>query len=62
MITGAVIASRLSEVEDWNVLLLEAGGDGNALYDVPILAANLQLAEIDWKYKVETNENFCLGK
>lgn len=57
-----MIASRLSEVEDWNVLLLEAGGDGNALYDVPILAANLQLAEIDWKYKVETNENFCLGK
>ncbi|XP_043597272.1 glucose dehydrogenase [FAD, quinone]-like isoform X1 [Bombus pyrosoma] len=56
---GAVVASRLSEVEDWNVLLLEAGGDGNALYDVPILAANLQLAEIDWKYKVETNENFC---
>ncbi|XP_071877037.1 glucose dehydrogenase [FAD, quinone]-like isoform X1 [Bombus fervidus] len=56
---GAVLASRLSEIEDWNVLLLEAGGDGSIIYDIPLLAANLQLTDIDWKYKTEPNENYC---
>ncbi|XP_033354421.1 glucose dehydrogenase [FAD, quinone]-like [Bombus vosnesenskii] len=56
---GAVLASRLSEIEDWNVLLLEAGGDGSVIYDIPLLAANLQLSEIDWKYTTEPNPNYC---
>ncbi|XP_033205574.2 glucose dehydrogenase [FAD, quinone]-like isoform X1 [Bombus vancouverensis nearcticus] len=56
---GAVVASRLSEIEEWNVLLLEAGGDGNVIYDIPLLAANLQLTEIDWKYTAEPNPNYC---
>ncbi|XP_012173606.3 glucose dehydrogenase [FAD, quinone]-like [Bombus terrestris] len=56
---GAVLASRLSEIEDWNVLLLEAGGDGSIIYDVPITAANLQLSEIDWKYTTEPGTNYC---
>ncbi|XP_060831075.1 glucose dehydrogenase [FAD, quinone]-like [Bombus pascuorum] len=56
---GAVLASRLSEIEDWNVLLLEAGGDGSIIYDIPLLATALQLTEIDWKYTTEPNENYC---
>lgn len=60
--TGAVVASRLSEIEDWNVLLLEAGGDGSVLYDIPSLADNLQLTKIDWDYRTEPNENYCRGK
>ncbi|XP_071867879.1 glucose dehydrogenase [FAD, quinone]-like isoform X1 [Bombus fervidus] len=56
---GSVLANRLSEIEDWNVLLLEAGGDGSEIYDIPVLAANLQLTQIDWKYKTEPNKNFC---
>lgn len=58
---GSVLANRLSEIEDWNVLLLEAGGDGSEIYDIPVLAANLQLTQIDWKYKTEPNKNFCRG-
>lgn len=48
---GAVVASRLSEVGNWTVLLLEAGGDENEISDVPALAGYTQLSEFDWKYK-----------
>lgn len=60
--TGAVVANRLSEVENWNVLLLEAGGDETEISDVPLLAAYLQLSKLDWKYKSEPQGTACLGK
>ncbi|XP_026679917.1 glucose dehydrogenase [FAD, quinone]-like [Diaphorina citri] len=50
---GAVVASRLSEVAHWSVLLLEAGPDENEVTDVPSLAAWLQLSKFDWQYKTE---------
>lgn len=56
---GAVVASRLSEIPDWSVLLLEAGPDENEITDVPSLAAYLQLTKLDWKYKIEPTGKFC---
>ena len=50
---GAVIAARLSEVANWTVLLLEAGGDETEASDVPALAGFLQLSNMDWKYKTK---------
>ncbi|XP_014286162.1 glucose dehydrogenase [FAD, quinone] [Halyomorpha halys] len=58
---GAVLANRLSEIENWNILLLEAGGDETDLSDVPLLAAFLQLSKMDWQYKTEPQPNACLG-
>ncbi|XP_012274590.1 glucose dehydrogenase [FAD, quinone] [Orussus abietinus] len=58
---GAVVASRLSEIEDWNVLLLEAGGDETEISDVPLLAGYLQLSKLDWKYKTEPQGDACLA-
>ncbi|XP_022186303.2 glucose dehydrogenase [FAD, quinone] [Nilaparvata lugens] len=58
---GAVIASRLSEVAHWSVLLLEAGPDENEISDVPSLAAYLQLSSLDWQYKTEPTGKACLG-
>lgn len=58
---GAVVASRLSEVHHWNVLLLEAGPDENEISDVPSLAAYLQLSKLDWAYKTQPSNKSCLG-
>ncbi len=57
---GAVIANRLSEVADWNILLLEAGGDESMAGQIPIFAASLQLTNKDWQYKTTPQKNACL--
>jgi len=57
-----VLANRLSEVEDWSVLLIEAGGDETEISDVPLLAAYLQLTQLDWQYKAEPQDTACLGE
>lgn len=59
---GAVVANRLTEVENWNILLLEAGGDETEISDVPLMAGYLQLSKMDWKYKTEPSGTSCLGK
>ena len=57
-----MVASRLSENKNWNVLLLEAGEDETEISDVPALAAYLQLGKMDWKYKPEVQPNrACMG-
>lgn len=57
-----MVANRLSEVGNWKVLLLEAGGDETEISDVPLLAGYLQHSQLDWAYKTEANDQFCLGK
>jgi choline dehydrogenase-like flavoprotein len=39
---GCLLAARLSEVLDWAVMLLEAGGEENFLQDIPSHATKLQ--------------------
>ncbi|XP_011868579.1 PREDICTED: glucose dehydrogenase [FAD, quinone]-like [Vollenhovia emeryi] len=58
---GAVVTNRLSEIPDWNVLLLEAGPDENEITDVPAFAAYLQLSKFDWKYQTEVTGKACLA-
>ncbi|XP_076657191.1 glucose dehydrogenase [FAD, quinone]-like [Halictus rubicundus] len=58
---GPVVASRLSEVNDWSVLLVEAGPDEPAGAEVPSNVGLYLGGELDWKYKT-TNESFaCLS-
>ncbi|KAJ8730231.1 hypothetical protein PYW07_017269 [Mythimna separata] len=47
---GSVLANRLTEVEDWNVLLIEAGDDPPIESDIPGLVGSLYNTKYDWQY------------
>lgn len=46
---GSVLANRLSEIADWKILLLEAGGFETEISDVPILSLYLHNSRMDWR-------------
>ncbi|CAH1132792.1 unnamed protein product [Ceutorhynchus assimilis] len=56
---GSVMANRLSEISDWKVLLLEAGGHETEISDVPILSLYLHKSKLDWGYKTEAQPTAC---
>ncbi|XP_063978410.1 glucose dehydrogenase [FAD, quinone]-like [Diachasmimorpha longicaudata] len=59
---GAAIASRLSEISDFRVLLIEAGRNENIGMNVPIIVNDLQFRDdINWKYQAEPSDNYCRG-
>ncbi|XP_054004393.1 glucose dehydrogenase [FAD, quinone]-like isoform X2 [Hylaeus anthracinus] len=58
---GAVMANRLSENGNWTVLLLEAGPDEPQISDVPVALPVLQLSPLDWQFKTEPSEGYCLA-
>ncbi|XP_030244804.1 glucose dehydrogenase [FAD, quinone]-like, partial [Drosophila navojoa] len=58
---GCALAARLSENPDWQVLLLEAGGPESYIMDMPILAHYLQLGEMNWKYRTQPSNSYCLA-
>ncbi|GAB0100510.1 glucose dehydrogenase [Sergentomyia squamirostris] len=58
---GAVVASRLSEVPHWKVLLIEAGGDEPTGSQIPSMFLNFIGSDIDWAYRTEPEKNACLS-
>ncbi|XP_025423008.1 glucose dehydrogenase [FAD, quinone]-like isoform X1 [Sipha flava] len=58
---GSVVASRLSEIDNWQVLLIEAGEKALHIMDIPLLAPYFQESSINWKYRTVPNNNSCLG-
>ncbi|XP_059474371.1 glucose dehydrogenase [FAD, quinone]-like [Neocloeon triangulifer] len=58
---GSVLANRLSEVADWQILLLEAGGPEPTLSEIPALMTALQFSYVDWKYRPEWTGDACLA-
>ncbi|KAJ8872639.1 hypothetical protein PR048_026247 [Dryococelus australis] len=59
--SGSVVASRLSEVAGWEVLLLEAGGDPSFDSEIPSLFHKTQNTEVDWRFLTEPQQHGCLG-
>jgi len=56
---GSVLANRLTENPNWNVLLLEAGGHETEITDVPILSLYLHKSKLDWKYRTQPQDTAC---
>ncbi|KFB37100.1 hypothetical protein ZHAS_00004325 [Anopheles sinensis] len=59
--SGCVLANRLSEVPEWNVLLIEAGEQENIFVQVPIFSAYLQSTSYNWGYLAEPQIYSCWG-
>ncbi|XP_026466797.1 glucose dehydrogenase [FAD, quinone]-like [Ctenocephalides felis] len=59
---GSVMANRLTEINNWKVLLLEAGEQSNYLSDVPLLAGNLIGTSFDWNYESVKQNGSCLAR
>ncbi|XP_054157690.1 L-sorbose 1-dehydrogenase-like [Oppia nitens] len=55
---GATVAARLSELSNVQVLLLEAGGPGNFMFDAPVLANLVFNGQWNWNY---TNTKQSVG-
>lgn len=58
---GCVLASRLSENENVTVLLVEAGGKENLIFDIPLAAFFNQIWPINYKFESEPSDQYCLG-
>ncbi|XP_022920251.2 glucose dehydrogenase [FAD, quinone]-like [Onthophagus taurus] len=58
---GSVVASRLSENPNLNILVLEAGIEPIKLVDIPAICATFQFTDYNWGYLMEEQENMCLG-
>ncbi|XP_023943773.2 glucose dehydrogenase [FAD, quinone] [Bicyclus anynana] len=58
---GCVLSNRLTEVEKFNVLLIEAGDAEQIFMDIPVLATMLQFTEANWNYQTEPQEAGCTG-
>jgi choline dehydrogenase-like flavoprotein len=57
-----VLANRLTENSNWNVLLIEAGRVETQAQDVPVMAAYMQSTAYNWGYSAEPQHGSCLGR
>lgn len=58
---GATLAARLSEISEWNVLLLEAGGDPPEYTEVPLRYGEALTSDVDWTFITEPEPRLFAG-
>lgn len=56
---GSAVAARLSEVSNWNILLIEAGKDPPMESNIPAFLCTMFNTTYDWNFKVEPSEKAC---
>jgi choline dehydrogenase-like flavoprotein len=54
-----VVANRLTENRNWNVLLIEAGNVETIMQNIPLFAAVNQKTSYDWAFLTEPQTNAC---
>ncbi|KAJ8956109.1 hypothetical protein NQ318_016563 [Aromia moschata] len=59
--TGSVIANRLSEIQNWTVLLLEAGTFSDELNEIPAMYSLAAFSDYNWGYRSIPQKTACLG-
>ncbi|XP_023014366.2 glucose dehydrogenase [FAD, quinone] [Leptinotarsa decemlineata] len=59
--SGTVVASRLSENDNFNVLLLEAGDFGNNFTDIPAMYFPVEYTDYNWGFFSTPQKTCCLG-
>ncbi|GAB0093743.1 hypothetical protein DMENIID0001_089170 [Sergentomyia squamirostris] len=57
---GSVVANRLSENPNWNILLLDAGGDPPIESVVPAFPFEILKTQYDWQYSIENTDTLGL--
>jgi choline dehydrogenase-like flavoprotein len=57
---GCVVANRLCEISEWNVLLIEADDKENYVMDILLFAHMLSFTKANWGYKTFPNGK-CLS-
>ncbi|XP_063705508.1 glucose dehydrogenase [FAD, quinone]-like [Culicoides brevitarsis] len=58
---GSTVAGRLSEVNDFKILVLEAGGDPPIESEVPLLAFGQQRSKVTWNHYCEKSDKSSLS-
>ncbi|KAI5632316.1 GMC oxidoreductase domain-containing protein [Phthorimaea operculella] len=59
---GCVVANRLTEIDQWKVLLLEAGPEQPDVTRVPGFSNVALGSNIDWNYQTEPDGKSCLAR
>lgn len=58
--SGSIVASRLSENPNWKVLLIEAGGGGNVILDIPLISEREKDSQdLNWEYSTVPQKHVC---
>ncbi|CAG9816174.1 unnamed protein product, partial [Phaedon cochleariae] len=58
---GSVVANRLSEVPEWNILLIEAGDYGDNVTDIPNMYYEVEFTQYNWGFNSVPQTTACLG-
>lgn len=59
---GAILANRLSEIQNWRILLLEAGDYGDNITDIPNMYYQVEFTKYNWGFNSLPQQTSCLGK